>query len=76
MKRYRVYKRETKHNITFFVKTDGARYIPYGTLMGTLEANSLDSAADTVKVLTGNGLWTQAGFTPAQATKKEPAGHD
>ncbi len=62
MKNYRVYKRVTKHNITFFVKSQGARYIPYGEFIGYIQASSLDNAADLVKTFTENGLLNQPAF--------------
>lgn len=59
MKRFRVYKQEFKHKISFNVLPEytGKTYIPKDTkLVGFVTASSRDGAADLVKVLTENGL--------------------
>lgn len=59
MKRYRVYKQEFKHKISFFLLPEFSTktYIPKDTkLVGFITASSRDGASDLVKTLTENGL--------------------
>jgi hypothetical protein len=59
VKRYRVYKQEFKHKISFFVLPEYTTktYIPKDTkLVGFIRASSRDGASDMVKALTESGL--------------------